>query len=221
MTAPLLQIRGLRTHFFTESGVAKAVDGVDLDIMKGEVLGLVGESGSGKSVTALSILRLIPDPPGRIVGGEIRFNGHDLLDLSWEDIRKVRGKEISMIFQEPMTSLNPVFTIGRQVTEVILAHRAADGPDAVAAYTASVRSVAPGAVVAIDEEGGDVTRLHVPDGSPVLGPLALGAAADLDLTRAIGRAIGLELAGLGITLDEGVARAHPLAPRTGWHARGI
>ena len=93
MTAPLLQIRGLRTHFFTESGVARAVDGVDLDIMKGEVLGLVGESGSGKSVTALSILRLIPDPPGRIVGGEIRFNGHNLLDLSWEEIRKVRKEQ--------------------------------------------------------------------------------------------------------------------------------
>ena len=90
--------------------------------MPGEVLGLVGESGSGKSVTALSILRLIPDPPGRIVGGEIRFSGRDLLKLSWEEIRKVRGKEISMIFQEPMTSLNPVFTIGRQVMEVILAH---------------------------------------------------------------------------------------------------
>ena len=122
MTPPLLQIRGLRTHFFTESGVAKAVDGVDLDILPGEVLGLVGESGSGKSVTALSILRLVPDPPGRIVGGEIRFNGRDLLKLSWDDIRSVRGKDISMIFQEPMTSLNPVFTIGRQVMEVILAH---------------------------------------------------------------------------------------------------
>jgi ABC-type dipeptide/oligopeptide/nickel transport system ATPase component len=119
---PLLEIRGLRTHFFTESGVAKAVDGVDLDIMPGEVLGLVGESGSGKSVTALSILRLIPDPPGRVVGGEIRFNGRDLLKLSWEDIRKVRGKDISMIFQEPMTSLNPVFKIGRQVMEIIEVH---------------------------------------------------------------------------------------------------
>ena len=125
MTAPLLQIRGLRTHFFTESGVAKAVDGVDLDIMAGEVLGLVGESGSGKSVTALSILRLVPDPPGRIVEGEIRFNGRNLLDLPWEDVRKVRGKEISMIFQEPMTSLNPVFTIGRQVMEIILVHQPA------------------------------------------------------------------------------------------------
>ena len=125
MTTPLLQIRGLKTHFFTESGVAKAVDGVDLDVRPGEVLGLVGESGSGKSVTALSILRLIPDPPGRIVGGEIWFKDRDLLALRWEDIRKIRGKEISMIFQEPMTSLNPVFTIGRQVMEVILAHEAA------------------------------------------------------------------------------------------------
>ena len=125
MTTPLLQIRGLKTHFFTESGVAKAVDGVDLDVLPGEVLGLVGESGSGKSVTALSILRLIPDPPGRIVGGEILFKERDLLALGWEDIRKVRGKEISMIFQEPMTSLNPVFTIGRQVMEIILAHEPA------------------------------------------------------------------------------------------------
>ena len=125
MTTPLLQIRGLKTHFFTESGVATAVDGVDLDIRPGEVLGLVGESGSGKSVTALSILRLIPDPPGRIAGGEIWFKGRDLLALGWEDIRKVRGKEISMIFQEPMTSLNPVFTIGRQVMEIIMAHEPA------------------------------------------------------------------------------------------------
>jgi len=119
---PLLRIRGLRTHFFTESGVAKAVDGVDLEVRPGEVLGLVGESGSGKSVTALSILRLIPDPPGRIVGGEILFRGRDLLKLPWEEIRNVRGKDISMIFQEPMTSLNPVFRIGRQVMEIILQH---------------------------------------------------------------------------------------------------
>jgi len=122
MTSPLLQIRGLRTHFFTESGVAKAVDNVDLDVRQGEVLGLVGESGSGKSVTALSVLRLIPDPPGRIVTGDIRFQGRDLLSVDWHNIRQVRGKEISMIFQEPLTSLNPVFTIGRQVMEVILAH---------------------------------------------------------------------------------------------------
>ncbi len=120
--APLLSIRGLRTYFDTEAGVAKAVDGVDLDIRSGEVLGLVGESGSGKSVTALSVLRLIPDPPGRIVGGEISFKGKNLLALSWEEMRAIRGREISMIFQEPMTSLNPVFTIGMQVTEVIRRH---------------------------------------------------------------------------------------------------
>src|SRR5262245_6231173 len=102
--------------------MAKAVDGVSFDIFPGEVLGLVGESGSGKSVTALSILRLIPDPPGKIVGGSIVYKGQDLLKLSWEDIRKVRGNEISMIFQEPMTSLNPVFTIGMQIKEVIQQH---------------------------------------------------------------------------------------------------
>ncbi len=125
MATPLLAIRGLRTHFDTEAGVAKAVDGVDLDIRVGEVFGLVGESGSGKSVTALSILRLVPQPPGRIVAGTIHFNGQELLSLPWEDIRRVRGRQISMIFQEPMTSLNPVFTIGRQVAEVILTHEKA------------------------------------------------------------------------------------------------
>jgi len=119
---PLLQVRDLKTYFHTEAGTAKAVDGVSFDIKEGEVLGLVGESGSGKSVTALSIIRLIPDPPGKIVGGSIAYKGQDLLQLSWEDIRKVRGNEISMIFQEPMTSLNPVFTIGMQVMEVILQH---------------------------------------------------------------------------------------------------
>src|SRR5438093_12326636 len=95
---PLLEIRGLRTYFYTEAGIAKAVDGVDLDVRKGEVLGLVGESGSGKSVTALSVLRLIPDPPGRIVAGEIRYNGRDLLKLSWGEVRAVRGRDISMVF---------------------------------------------------------------------------------------------------------------------------
>jgi oligopeptide/dipeptide ABC transporter ATP-binding protein len=127
---PLLDIRGLRTYFHTEAGVAKAVDGVDLAIMPGEVLGLVGESGSGKSVTALSILRLVPSPPGDIVAGEIRFRGRDLLAGSWDEIRSIRGREISMIFQEPMTSLNPVIPIGRQVTEVILTHTGASAADA-------------------------------------------------------------------------------------------
>ena len=127
---PLLQIKGLKTWFHTEAGTAKAVDGVSFDIMPGEVVGLVGESGSGKSVTALSILRLIPDPPGRIMEGSIFFKGQDLLKLSWEDIRKIRGREISMIFQEPMTSLNPVFTIGMQLMEVVLHHEKISKKDA-------------------------------------------------------------------------------------------
>jgi oligopeptide/dipeptide ABC transporter ATP-binding protein len=129
-TNPLLQIKDLKTYFHTEAGTAKAVDGVSFDIMPGEVVGLVGESGSGKSVTALSILRLIPDPPGRIMEGSILFNGQDLLKLSWEDIRKIRGREISMIFQEPMTSLNPVFTIGMQIMEVVLHHEKISKKDA-------------------------------------------------------------------------------------------
>jgi peptide/nickel transport system ATP-binding protein len=119
---PILQIRNLKTYFQTEAGIAKAVDGVDFDIFPGEVVGLVGESGSGKSVTALSILRLIPSPPGKIADGSILFQGRNLLELSWADIRAIRGKEISMIFQEPMTSLNPVFTIGMQMTESVLVH---------------------------------------------------------------------------------------------------
>ena len=122
MSAPLLEIRGLRTYFKTEAGIAKAVDGVNLTINPGEVLGLVGESGSGKSVTALSVLRLIPNPPGEVVDGEIFFQGRDLLTLDYDALRAVRGKEISMIFQEPMTSLNPVFTIGMQLTEVYQTH---------------------------------------------------------------------------------------------------
>jgi len=121
-TSPLLQVRDLKTVFRTEAGTARAVDGVDFDIYPGEVLGLVGESGSGKSVTALSILRLIPDPPGKIAGGSIIYKGRDLLKLSWDEVREIRGKEISMIFQEPMTSLNPVFTIGMQIMEVVLEH---------------------------------------------------------------------------------------------------
>ena len=128
----LLSIRGLRTYFHTESGVAKAVDGVDLDIHRGEVLGLVGESGSGKSVTALSILRLIPSPPGRIEAGEILYEGRNLVTLPREALRAIRGNDISMVFQEPMTSLNPVFTIGMQVTEVILAHERTSRKDAEA-----------------------------------------------------------------------------------------
>ncbi len=119
----LLQISGLKTHFFTPDGVAKAVDGVSLILDEGETLCVVGESGCGKTVTALSILRLIPDPPGKIVAGEIRFRGRDLLTLPEKEIRGVRGNEISMIFQEPMTSLNPVFTVGYQIVEAIALHQ--------------------------------------------------------------------------------------------------
>ena len=119
---PLLEVRNLKTYFHTEEGTARAVDGVDFSIFQDEVVGLVGESGSGKTVTALSILRLIPDPPGKIVEGSVLFKGQDLLKVSWEQIRAIRGKEISMIFQEPMTSLNPVFTIGMQLMEAVLEH---------------------------------------------------------------------------------------------------
>ncbi len=118
----LIEIKDLHTHFFTEAGTAKAVDGVSFDIYKGEVLGIVGESGSGKSVTSLSINRLIPDPPGKIISGEIIYNGVNLLDLSYDEMRNYRGKDISMIFQEPMTSLNPVLKISVQMNEVIIRH---------------------------------------------------------------------------------------------------
>src|SRR5881227_2082409 len=122
MAAPLLSIRDLRTYFYTEAGVARAVDGVSFDVGAGETVGIVGESGCGKSVTALSILRLI-QPPGRIESGSrIEFEGNDLVTLGDEEIRHIRGNRISMIFQEPMSALNPVFTIGDQVAEVARIH---------------------------------------------------------------------------------------------------
>jgi len=118
----LIEIENLKTYFYTEAGTAKAVDGVNFDIYEGEVLGIVGESGSGKSVTSLSINRLIPNPPGDIVDGKVLFKGINLLDLSYDDMKKYRGKEIAMIFQEPMTSLNPVFKINMQMNEVLIEH---------------------------------------------------------------------------------------------------
>ena len=118
----LLEVRDLQTHFFTQDGVVKAVAGVSYDLEEGETLGLVGESGCGKSVSALSILRLIPDPPGKTVGGEVIFQGEDLLKLPDSQMRRVRGKQISMVFQEPMTSLNPVLSIERQLTEALELH---------------------------------------------------------------------------------------------------
>ncbi len=120
--AKTLEIENLRTQFFTSAGTVRAVDGISYSVEQGELVAIVGESGCGKSVSALSVLRLIPDPPGRIVGGEIRFMGQDLLQLSDEEIRKVRGRRIAMVFQEPMTSLNPVLTVGRQLTETLEHH---------------------------------------------------------------------------------------------------
>ncbi len=119
----LLEIKNLKTHFFTHEGTVKAVDGISFKINQGETLGIVGESGSGKSVTALSVMRLIPHPPGKIVNGEVYFEGKDLLKLDDKEIREIRGKKISMIFQEPMTSLDPVFTIGHEIIEAIQLHQ--------------------------------------------------------------------------------------------------
>jgi oligopeptide/dipeptide ABC transporter ATP-binding protein len=118
-----LEIDNLQTHFFTAAGVVRAVDGVSYAVRAGETLGVVGESGCGKSVTALSVLRLVASPPGRIVGGAVRFNGANLLDLSETAMEDIRGNEISMIFQEPMTSLNPLLTVGRQISEAIVLHQ--------------------------------------------------------------------------------------------------
>lgn len=132
---PLLQVNDLKTYFNIEGTWAKAVDGVTFTIYKGEVLGIVGESGSGKSVTALSLMKLIPDPPGRIMGGEILFKGTDIVKLSYEEMYRIRGKEIAMIFQEPMTSLNPVFRVGMQIAEVIQTH------DKISAKEARVRAI--------------------------------------------------------------------------------
>jgi oligopeptide/dipeptide ABC transporter ATP-binding protein len=119
----VLEVKNLKTSFFTEEGEVKAVDDVSFNVYKGRTLGIVGESGCGKSVTSLSIMRLIPNPPGRIVGGEILYKGRDLTKLSMDQMRGIRGNEISMIFQEPMTSLNPVFTIGNQICEAISLHQ--------------------------------------------------------------------------------------------------
>ncbi len=118
----LLEVEGLKTHFFTDDGVVKAVDGVSFDLEEGEILGLVGESGCGKSVTALSLMRLVPYPPGRIIGGTILFNGKDILQIPDGQMRRIRGKQFSMVFQEPMTSLNPVLSIERQLTETLELH---------------------------------------------------------------------------------------------------
>jgi peptide/nickel transport system ATP-binding protein len=131
MAERLLEVKNLKTYFFTDEGTVRAVDGVDLHIDKSETLGVVGESGCGKSVTALSVMKLIPQPPGKIVEGHILYEGKNLVDLPAGQMRKIRGKEISMIFQEPMTSLNPVFTCGEQIAEALRLHEGLGRRDAM------------------------------------------------------------------------------------------
>ncbi len=126
----LLEVKGLRTYFHSDDGVAKAVDGVSFDAYEGKTLGIVGESGCGKTVSCLSVMRLIQCPPGEMAGGEVLFNGKDLFKLPEHDMRRIRGNDIAMIFQEPMTSLNPVFTCGNQVSEAIILHQKVDNTEA-------------------------------------------------------------------------------------------
>jgi peptide/nickel transport system ATP-binding protein len=139
--AMVLDVKGLRTVFFTNSGLFKAVDDVSFSVRRGETLAIVGESGCGKSVTALSVMRLVPDPPGRIVGGSIMLEGTDLLSLDESEMRAIRGNRISMIFQEPMTSLNPVMRIGDQITEAVRLHRQMSRKEATAKAVEMLRLV--------------------------------------------------------------------------------
>src|ERR1041385_7331393 len=138
---PLLEVAELKTWFFTRDGIVRAVDGVSFHVMPGETLAIVGESGCGKSVTALSILRLVPSPPGRIVSGAIRFAGRDLRSLSEAEMREVRGNDISMVFQEPMSSLNPVLNIGHQIGETLTLHQGLDKAAALAKAVDMLRLV--------------------------------------------------------------------------------
>jgi peptide/nickel transport system ATP-binding protein len=139
--ADLLEVRGLQTHFASERGVVRAVDGVDFGLERGRTLGIVGESGCGKSVTALSIMGLVPQPPGRIAAGEVLFEGQDLLRLSPARLRDLRGDQLSMIFQEPMTSLNPAFPVGEQIAEAILRHKGVGKAQAAAQAIEMLRKV--------------------------------------------------------------------------------
>ena len=141
MAERLLEVRDLKSYFYTAEGVVPAVDGVTYHVDKGETLGIVGESGCGKSVTSLSVMRLIPNPPGKIVGGDILFEGESILQKSEADMRKIRGNQMSMIFQEPMTSLNPVYTIGDQIAEAIRLHQGLNKQDAMAKAVDMLRLV--------------------------------------------------------------------------------
>jgi len=138
---PLLRVENLQTHFHTRDGIVRAVDGVSFEVMPGETLAIVGESGCGKSVTSMSILRLLPMPPARIAAGRIEFDGRNLLELSEAEMRQVRGNAISMIFQEPMTSLNPVLTVGRQIAEALVLHRGLSQKEATARAIEMLRKV--------------------------------------------------------------------------------
>ena len=137
----LFEIKNLKTYFYTEAGTVKAVNDVSFDVLKGEVLGIVGESGSGKSVTSLSINRLIPNPPGEIVSGEVIYNGRNLLELSYDEMREYRGKHIAMIFQEPMTSLNPVLRVAKQMNEVLMHHEGLNEDEATIKSIDMLRAV--------------------------------------------------------------------------------
>ncbi|AZR73712.1 peptide ABC transporter ATP-binding protein [Anoxybacter fermentans] len=141
MRQPILEVKDLKTYFFVDDGVVKAVDGVNFEIYEGETLGIVGESGCGKSVTSISIMRLVPNPPGKIVGGQILFKGKDLVQKSEEEMRKIRGNEISMIFQEPMTSLNPVYTVGDQIAEAVILHQKVSKKEAMERAVEMLRKV--------------------------------------------------------------------------------
>ena len=141
MAEPLLDIRGLKTHFATDDGMVQAVDGVDISIARGETVGVVGESGCGKTVTALSVLKLIAMPPGKIVDGQILYQGRDLVPLDTEAMDRIRAKDIAMVFQEPMTSLNPVYTIGEQIAEVLRKHEGLSNKAAVARTVEMLRLV--------------------------------------------------------------------------------
>jgi len=138
---PVLEVEGLKTYFYTRGGIVKAVDDVSFQLGRGETLGLVGESGCGKSVTALSVMRLVPDPPGKIAGGQVRLDGRDLLALDEAEMRDIRGNDISMIFQEPMTSLNPVISIGDQVSEALILHQDLSKSAAIAKAVEMLRLV--------------------------------------------------------------------------------
>ena len=182
--ATLLEVKNLKTHFFTDDGVVKAVDGISYDVEEGETLGLVGESGCGKSVSALSILRLIPTPPGKIVDGEVWFEGEDLLKVDEDEIRQIRGNHIAMIFQEPMTSLNPVLTIGRQITEALELHMDMDRRAATKRAIELLEMVGiPSRGLADQRLPAPVLRRHAPARDDRHGPLLQPAGSSSPTSR--------------------------------------